>query len=75
MQIIGALIALIITLIVLGVIFWAVRELLALIPMGEPFATLVRVLLILVGVLIVIYVLLYLLSMIGIPVPMFHAMR
>ena len=66
---IAALIGLIITLVIAGVIWWAVKQLIALVPLAEPFATLVRVLLVLVGVLIVIYVLLQILGIAGVHVP------
>lgn len=66
---IGTLIAVIVMLIVLGVIWWAIQQLLPLIPLGEPFHTIVRVLLVLVAVCIVIWVILMLLSAAGIRVP------
>lgn len=59
---IGALIAVIITLIVVGVIWWAVQQLLPLLPIGEPFVTIIRVLLVVVLVLIIVYVLVGLLG-------------
>ena len=59
---IGALIGVIITLIVLGVIWWAIQQLLPLIPLGEPFLTIIKVLLTVVLVLIVLYVILQLLG-------------
>lgn len=75
MSIIGGLIALIVALILIGIIWWAIQQLLPLIPMAEPFNTLVRVLLTVVAVLIVLWVLLALLSAVGVPVPFFHALR
>lgn len=68
---IGALIALLITILVLGVVWWAIQQLLPLIPIAEPFATIVRVILILILVLVVIYVLLRLLAVAGVHVPVF----
>lgn len=65
---IGTLIDIILTLIILGVIWWGAQQLLALIPMGEPFATIIRVLLTIIMVLIVIWVLVIILEMAGIPV-------
>lgn len=59
---IGTLIGIIILLIVVGVIYWAVQQLLPLIPLPEPFARIINVLLILILVLIVIYVILMLLG-------------
>jgi hypothetical protein len=75
MSIIGALIALIIALILIGVAFWAAKKLIALIPLPEPFGTLVYVLLVLIGVLVVIWVLLTLLGYAGVNVPMFHGLK
>ena len=65
----GTLIGLIILCIVLGVIWWGAQQLLALIPLAEPFATIVRVLMVVVLVLVVIYVLLQLLALGGVHVP------
>jgi hypothetical protein len=72
---IGALIGIIIVLIVVGVIWWAIQQLLPLIPLGEPFATIVRVLLVVVLVLIVLWVLLQLLAMAGAPIPHWPLLR
>lgn len=52
---IGTLINLIIVLIVVGVIWWAVEQLLPLVPLPAPFAQVVRVLLIVVLVLVVVF--------------------
>ena len=68
---IGTLIGIIILCIFLGVLWWAAQQLLALIPLGEPFATIVRVLVILVGVLIVLWVLLKILAVAGVHVNTF----
>jgi hypothetical protein len=54
---IGTVIGIIFLFIIIGVIWWAVQSLLPLIPMGEPFATIVRVLMGVVLALIVIWVL------------------
>jgi hypothetical protein len=59
---IGTLISIIITLIVVGVIWWAVQQLLPLIPLPEPFRRIIYVLLVVVLVLIVVYVILQLLG-------------
>jgi len=69
---IGAIISLIIAVIILGVIWWAVQQLLPLIPLAEPFATILRVLVVLLSVVIVIWVLLQILGMAGVHVPMFR---
>lgn len=65
---IGALIGLIFALIILGVIFWGCQQLLALVPLAEPFATIVRVLLVVVAVLVVLWVVITLLGIAGIHV-------
>ena len=55
---IGVLISIIVTLIVLGVVWWAIQQLLPLIPLGEPFRTIIRVLMTVIVVLIVLWVML-----------------
>lgn len=67
---IGTLIGIIFACIILGVVWWAAQQLLALIPLGEPFATIVRVLLVVIFVLIVLYIVAMLLGLAGIHVPM-----
>jgi hypothetical protein len=65
---IGTLIGIIVLLIVVGVIWWAIQQLLPLIPLPEPFARIIHVLLILLLVLIVLYVILILLgSIVSLP--------
>lgn len=59
---IGTLIGIIVTLIVVGVIWWAVQQLLPMIPLPEPIRRIVYVLLVVLLVLIVIYVILQLLG-------------
>lgn len=54
---IEALIYIVITLIILGVIWWAVTQLLPLIPLPEPFGRIVYVLLVVIMVLVVVYIL------------------
>jgi hypothetical protein len=69
---IGTLIGIIILLIVVGVVWWAIQQLLPLIPLPEPFARIIHVLLIVILVLIVIYVILILLgSVVSLP-PWLH---
>ena len=69
---IGTLIGIIILLIVVGVIYWAIEQLLPLIPLPEPFRRIIHVLLILVLVLVVLYVILMLLgSIVSLP-PWLH---
>jgi len=59
---IGTLIGIIVLLIIVGVIWWAIQQLLPLIPLPEPFARIIYVLMIVVLVLIVLYVILALLG-------------
>jgi len=68
---IGAIIGLILLVIFLGVIWWAIQQLLPLIPVAEPFATILRVLVVLLLFFIVVYVIVVLLGMAGIHVPTF----
>lgn len=72
---IGTIIGIIFALVVLGVVWWAVQQLLPLIPMGEPFATIVRVLITVLAVLVVLWVIATLLGMAGFPVPFFGRIR
>jgi hypothetical protein len=65
---IGVLISIIVTLIVLGVVWWAIQQLLPLIPLGEPFRTIIRVLMTVIIVLIVLWVMLQLLGYAGVHV-------
>ena len=67
--IIGALIGIILLLVVLGVIWWAVQQLLPLIPLAEPFHTIIRVLMTVILVLVVLWVILILLGAAGVHVP------
>ncbi len=69
---IGALIGIIVTLIIVGVAWWAIQQLLPMIPLPEPFRKIIYVLLVVVLVLIVLYVILALVGVAGINVPMFH---
>jgi len=72
---ISVLIGIIITVIVLGVVWWAIQQLLPLIPLGEPFRTIVRVLMVVVLVIIVVYIIMQLLGTAGIGVAGFHSLR
>jgi uncharacterized membrane protein YwzB len=69
---IGTLIGIIFALIILGVIWWAIQQLLPLIPIGEPFRTIIRVLMIVVLVLVVLWIIMVLLGAAGIRVPTFR---
>jgi hypothetical protein len=66
---IGAIVSLIFLIVLLGVLFWAGQRLLALIPLAEPFKTILYVLIVLLTVVIVLYVLSVILGMAGIHVP------
>jgi hypothetical protein len=70
---IGTLIGIIVLLIVVGVVWWAVQQLLPLIPLPEPFGQIVRVLLVVVLVLIVLYVILALLGEVMTLPPWLHS--
>lgn len=65
---IGTLIGLLFVLIIAGFIVWAAQQLIGLIPLGEPFATLVRIVMYAVILVVVLYVLSVLLGMLGIHV-------
>lgn len=56
----------------LGVIWWAIQQLLPLIPIGEPFMTIIRVILIVILVIIVLWVIATLLGIGGIHVPVWR---
>lgn len=68
---IGTLIGIIFALIILGVVWWAAQQLLGLIPIAEPFQTIIRVLLVLIMVLVVLWILMVILGMAGIHVNTF----
>jgi len=59
---IATLIGVIILVVITGVVYWAITQLLPLIPLPEPFARIVHVLLVLLLVLVVLYIILMLLS-------------
>ena len=65
---IGTLIGLIFFCIIMGVVWWGCQQLLALVPLAEPFKTIVRILMVVILVMLVIYVATILLGMAGIPV-------
>lgn len=69
---IGALIGIIVTLIIVGVLWWALQQLLPLIPLPEPFRRIIYVLMVVVLVLIVLWVILSLIGVAGLSVPVFH---
>ena len=71
----GAIIGLILTCVIIGVIWWAAQQLLALNPLAEPFATMVRILLVLLLVVFVIYFITVLLGFAGVHVPMWSGLK
>ena len=72
---IGLVIGLIVMCIVLGVLFWAAQQLLPLIPLGQPFATILHVLLVVLAAFIVIWIFIQLLEAAGFHVGLFSGMR
>jgi len=64
---IATLIGIIVTLIIVGVIWWAIQQLLPLIPLPEPIARIVYVLMVVILVLIVLWVILTLVGAAGYP--------
>jgi len=66
---IGTLIGIVIVLIILGVLWWGVQQLMPLIPLGEPFRTLIRVLVTIIMVFIILWIILVLLGAAGFHVP------
>lgn len=69
---IGVLIGIIFVLIILGVLWWAAQQLMGLIPIAEPFKTIIYVLMVIILVVIVLYILAELLGLAGIHVGGFH---
>ena len=65
---IGTLIGLLFVLIIAGFIVWAAQQLIGLIPLGEPFATLVRIVMYAIILIVVLYVLSVLLGLMGVHV-------
>lgn len=69
---IGTVIGIIFTLIILGVVWWGAQQLLALVPIAEPFRTIINVVMIILLVVIVLWVIAVLLGLGGIHVPTFR---
>jgi hypothetical protein len=67
---IGTLIGLIFLCIIAGVVWWGCQQLLALVPLAEPFATIIRILMVVVLVIVVIWFAMILLGLAGIHVNM-----
>lgn len=68
---IGTLVGIIFALIILGVLWWALQKLMALIPIAEPFKTIIYVLCVVILVIIVLWIMAQLLGMAGIHVNAF----
>lgn len=65
---ISTLLSIIFTLIILGVVWWGLQRLMALIPIAEPFRTIIYVLSVIVLVIIVLWIISVLLGVAGIHV-------
>ncbi len=72
---IGAIIGIIFVLIFLGIAWWGMQQLMPLLPIGEPFLTIIRVLLVILLAVIVIWVIIALLGMAGVHVPLLGMTR
>lgn len=72
MNLIAALIGLILLLVIIGVLYWGLQQILGVIPIAEPFLTIIRVIIIVIGVIIAVYVIIWLLGMAGVHVSMPH---
>jgi uncharacterized membrane protein YwzB len=66
---IGTLIGILVAVIILGVIWWALTEIMRVLPIAEPFATIARVLMTLIVVVVAIWIIIQLLGVAGIHVP------
>lgn len=64
----SALIGILFTLVLAGVVWWALKRLLALIPLAEPFRTAVDVVMVLILVVLVFWIIAQLLGVAGVPV-------
>lgn len=65
---IGTLLGILFALVIAGVVWWAIQQLLALVPLAEPFATIIRVVMVVILVIIVLWVIAALLGLAGIHV-------
>ena len=68
---VSTLIGLIFVVIMLGVFWWAAKKLIPLIPLAEPFRTILYVLMVILMVFVVLWFFSQLLGMAGIKVPIF----
>ncbi len=71
---IGSLVGIIFVLIILGVLWWGVQQLMGLIPIAEPSRTIIYVLCVVIMVVIVLWIISVLLGMAGIHVPRFGSL-
>jgi hypothetical protein len=72
----GAIIGLILTLIILGWLWWAITaKLLPLIPIAEPFASIIQVLIAFLLLMVVIWAIVTILGLAGIHVPLLTGFR
>jgi hypothetical protein len=62
---IATLIGIVLTLLIVGIIYWAIQQLLPLIPLPEPFRKIIDVLLVVILVLVVLYIIIQLLGALG----------
>ena len=62
---VGTLIGIVLTLIILGVILWAVQQLLPLVPLPHPFGVIVNVLITVIAVIIVVWIIAGLLGVVA----------
>ena len=67
--VIGALIGIIILLLLVGVVYWAIQQLLPMVPLPEPFRRIIYVIMMVILVLIVIWIIIVLLGTAGVRVP------
>ena len=61
----GTLVSIVLLLIVLGVVIWAVQQLLPLVPLPAPFATIINVLIVVIIVLVVVWIIASLLGVVA----------
>lgn len=72
MNLIAALLGLILFLVIIGVLFWGLQRIIAVLPIAEPFTTIIYVILVVIGVIIAVYVIIWLLNMAGVHVALPH---
>jgi len=65
---VSALIGLVLLLVILGVLYWGIQAILAVLPIAEPFRTIIWVVLVVVALIIAVYVIIWLLNIAGLHV-------